>query len=130
MKALGLHPSSTGDVGGKETGQRVSHYIIDGGAFDQSFSRLASLGWRLNLQSAEWAMHSDPRVKYVCPSCGDGLRGKRGLVPLCARCGRFFLPAGITEAEMVAAAAEAHAAWEQAKREAQALEIGLASTIQ
>jgi hypothetical protein len=28
MKAVGLQPSSTGYVGGKETGQRVTHYVI------------------------------------------------------------------------------------------------------
>ena len=33
MKEVGLHPSSTAQPGGKETGQRVSHYIVKGGAF-------------------------------------------------------------------------------------------------
>jgi hypothetical protein len=49
MKEVGLYPSSTGAVGGKETGQRMSDYIIDGGPFDLSFGRLAVMGWRLNL---------------------------------------------------------------------------------
>ena len=31
MKAIGLQPSSTGMVGGKETGQRMMDYIIPGG---------------------------------------------------------------------------------------------------
>ena len=34
MKLIGLHPSNTGAVGGKETGNRMSHYIITGAAFD------------------------------------------------------------------------------------------------
>jgi len=36
MKGNGLQPSSTGMVGGKETGQHMDHYIIPGGAFEQS----------------------------------------------------------------------------------------------
>lgn len=34
MKRVGLQPSSTGEKGGKETGPKVSHYIIKGGLFD------------------------------------------------------------------------------------------------
>ncbi len=34
MKAIGLHPSSTGKEGGEETGDRVSHYILPDGPFD------------------------------------------------------------------------------------------------
>lgn len=35
MKAVGLYPSTTGQPGGKETGRKVSHYIIEGGLFEQ-----------------------------------------------------------------------------------------------
>jgi hypothetical protein len=52
MKGVGLQPSSTGAVGGKETGHRVSHYVIPGGLFAKAFAELASTRWRLNLQSA------------------------------------------------------------------------------
>lgn len=34
MKRVGLYPSSTGQEGGKETGQYISHYIVPGGPFD------------------------------------------------------------------------------------------------
>ncbi|KZC39221.1 SprT-like domain-containing protein [Rhodanobacter denitrificans] len=34
MKCIGLMPSDTGAPGGRETGERVSHYIVDGGLFD------------------------------------------------------------------------------------------------
>ena len=33
MKKVGFHPSDTGQPGGKETGERVSHYVIAGGPF-------------------------------------------------------------------------------------------------
>jgi hypothetical protein len=52
MKAVGLQPSSTGAVGGRETGQRVTHYIVPGGPFTKAFTKLAASGWKLNLQSA------------------------------------------------------------------------------
>jgi hypothetical protein len=55
MKAIGLQPSSTGAVGGKETGQRVTHYIIPDGPFARAFAKLAETRWKLNLQSAHHA---------------------------------------------------------------------------
>ncbi len=39
MKSVGLHPSTTGVPGGKETGARVTHYIIPNGPFARSFTR-------------------------------------------------------------------------------------------
>ncbi|MBU2580258.1 MAG: SprT-like domain-containing protein [Alphaproteobacteria bacterium] len=36
MKRVGLHPSSTGNSGGKQTGTRMSHYIIPGGDFERA----------------------------------------------------------------------------------------------
>ena len=38
MKAIGLQPSSTGMVGGKETGQRMSDYIIPNGEFTKALA--------------------------------------------------------------------------------------------
>lgn len=40
MLRVGLYPSSTGKKGGKMVGDRMSHYIIKGGAFDQSCTEL------------------------------------------------------------------------------------------
>jgi hypothetical protein len=55
MKEIGLQPSNTGMVGGKETGQRMMDYIIPDGAFTKAFAELAATGWKLNLQSAHRA---------------------------------------------------------------------------
>ena len=44
MKSIGLYPSSTGKVGGKETGGRVSHFIIPGGPFQLAWQELARGG--------------------------------------------------------------------------------------
>lgn len=40
MIEVGLMPSDTGEVGGKMTGQSVTHYVIEGGIFDRVFNTL------------------------------------------------------------------------------------------
>jgi predicted SprT family Zn-dependent metalloprotease len=62
MKEIGLQPSTTGEPGGKETGQSVTHYIIPGGAYAQAFARLAATRFRLNWQSA-WLDGEESRKK-------------------------------------------------------------------
>jgi predicted SprT family Zn-dependent metalloprotease len=90
MKEIGLQPSSTGDVGSRETGQRISHYIIPGGAFAQAFARLAATGWRLNLQSAPRAGQqgraNNSKTKFSC-ACGQNAWGKPDLAIICEPCG-------------------------------------------
>jgi len=52
MKEIGLQPSSTGEPGGKETGQTVSHYIIPGGRYAKASAKLKAKGFQLHWQSA------------------------------------------------------------------------------
>ncbi|MEY2117225.1 SprT-like domain-containing protein [Rhodanobacter sp. FW106-PBR-R2A-1-13] len=47
MEALGLMPSSTGRPGGKRTGEKVEHYIIEGGAFEAAVEALVSQGFKI-----------------------------------------------------------------------------------
>jgi hypothetical protein len=90
LKSVGLYPSSTGMVGGRETGQHMSDYIIPDGLFARSYERLAATGWRLNLQSAP---HANPtrapksKTKFNCTSCGQNAWGKPDLAILCKPCG-------------------------------------------
>ena len=90
LKSVGLYPSSTGMVGGKETGQHMSDYIIPDGPFVRSYERLAETGWRLNLQSAP---HANPtrapklKTKFRCESCGQNAWGKPDLKIICKPCG-------------------------------------------
>jgi hypothetical protein len=37
MESIGLMPSRTGRPGGKRTGHRLSHYVIEGGPFERAF---------------------------------------------------------------------------------------------
>jgi hypothetical protein len=89
MKAIGLMPSSTGMVGGKETGQRMMDYPIPDGPFVKAFAALAASGWKLNLQSA--ARDGGPKappskVKFTCLSCGQNAWGKPDLLIACIPC--------------------------------------------
>ena len=51
MLEVGLQPSTTGEPGGKETGQSMSHYILPGGRYAEAFAKLAARGFQLHWQS-------------------------------------------------------------------------------
>lgn len=90
MKEVGLYPSNSGMVGGKETGQQMTHYIVAAGSFDRSYERLQAKGWKLNLQSAMRGNDSAARkskTKFSCPSCGQNAWGKPDLAVTCTPCG-------------------------------------------
>jgi SprT-like family len=89
MKAIGLQPSSTGMVDGKETGQRMSDYIIPNGPFTKAFVKLAAKGWKLNLQSAHRPGQKggvNSKTKFTCSSCGLNVWGKPDADTLCTHC--------------------------------------------
>lgn len=85
MEEIGLHPSSTGAPGGKRTGRRVSHYIVDDGAFDLAAQKfLGVIEWRGAPIQRE--AKGSKRTKYVCPSCDTNAYGKAGLNLICGDC--------------------------------------------
>jgi hypothetical protein len=89
MKSIGLQPSSTGAVGGKETGQRMSDYIIPDGPFVHAFAKLAATGWALNLQSAPrpggTKVPNHSKTTFTCPSGGRNVSGKPDTAVFCSR---------------------------------------------
>jgi predicted SprT family Zn-dependent metalloprotease len=96
MKEIGLQPSSTGMVGGKETGQHMSDYIIPGGRFTRAFAKLAATGWKLNLQSAAQGgkvAGPNSKQKFTCPGCGQNAWGKPDLAIDCRPCRRPMVEA-------------------------------------
>ena len=98
MKSIGLQPSSTGMVGGKETGQHMSDYIIPGGPFTKAYAELAAIGWKLNLQSAHRAgppKVADSKTKFTCAGCGQNAWGKPDLAIVCEPCGLKMLAANL-----------------------------------
>lgn len=88
MKRVGLHPSSTAAPGGDEVGQRVSHYIVEGGPFDVAFQKMpeaCTLPWRCAAEpGTARAKTRKNKRKYTCPACGTNAWGCSGLVLQCA----------------------------------------------
>ena len=90
MKAIGLQPSSTGMVGGKETGQSMMDYIIPGGAFTRALRQA-----RRDRMEAEPAIRASAggkkapptaRPKFTCPACGQNVWGKPDPETTCTPC--------------------------------------------
>jgi hypothetical protein len=92
MREIGLMPSNTGAVDGKQTGFHVSHYIVDGGAFAQSYARLEASGWRIGWGDAAVTgaveRPKPTRAKHVCPGCGEVVYGRALAKLLCRPCNR------------------------------------------
>jgi len=89
MVRVGLMPSDTGAPGGKETGQRVTHYILPGGPFDQEADTLLAKGFRLNWQSLtpdRQESKARSKTKFTCPSCGQNAWAKPDASLMCGDC--------------------------------------------
>ena len=85
MHYIGLIPSTTGLPGGKETGQRVSHYIETMGHYQETFSHLWASGWTLPLafHPPEHKRNTPRKTTYTCTACDVTVQGKAGLVLIC-----------------------------------------------
>jgi predicted SprT family Zn-dependent metalloprotease len=92
MKEVGLYPSSTAAPGGKETGQSVSHYIIEGGAFAKAFAKLEAAGFTLRWQSRTFEKDATrkkktaSKTKYSCADCGANAWAKPETSLICGEC--------------------------------------------
>jgi hypothetical protein len=100
MKRIGLYPSSTGRPGGKETGELMSDYIMEGGPFRLACRRLLDRGFRLDWQSHDPSRiatnvpsegEPDPpkrkdRIKFTCPICGLNAWAKPEAALICGQC--------------------------------------------
>ena len=90
MRALGLMPSQTGEPGGKQTGQGMSHYILEDGPFADAAAQLLATGFALHWQST-WpeALRIAKRrskTKYTCPQCDQNAWAKPDAALLCGVC--------------------------------------------
>lgn len=92
MESIGLKPSDTGQPGGKRTGQKVSHYIIEGGKFETSVESLLGNGFKLNWQGN---IDSDDngskcknksKTKFSCSKCRQNAWAKSKAVLVCGIC--------------------------------------------
>ena len=81
MREIGLIPSDTGQPGGKDTGQKVSHYIADGGRFAGACTAYLTTGAailysdRAGDEDATKARRKKAasKTKYTCPACGESV---------------------------------------------------------
>lgn len=48
MEEIGLMPSNTGRIGGKRTGQQMTHYIMSGGKFEKACKKLLTKKFKLS----------------------------------------------------------------------------------
>jgi hypothetical protein len=90
MKAIGLHPSATGEPGGRETGQSMTHFILQGGRYSRAFRELQATGFQLHWQSAMAEAGSrvkrTSKTKLTCPECSQNVWAKPGAQVICGIC--------------------------------------------
>jgi predicted SprT family Zn-dependent metalloprotease len=90
MLAIGLKPVSF-DQPGKMTGNKVSHEILPGGAFDVVCAELLARGVAIDYVEA-WTLDGKKKakaklkVKYTCPGCAVNAWGKPELRLICGDC--------------------------------------------
>jgi SprT-like family len=92
MNRIGLKPVSCSGDPEKQTGQRMTHEIVEDGPFATAFEYLPReylLPW---LSGAGQGGEKKPKsknqdkAKFVCPQCGIMVWGKSGLDVLCGAC--------------------------------------------
>ena len=96
MDRVGLAPTSTGLPGGKRTGTRVTHLIVEGGPYDQAFARMpeeAKLPWLTGGDDGKEKPPAPPsKVKYSCKCPKMNIWGRPYLENICCvDCKHFFV---------------------------------------
>lgn len=90
MYEIGLQTSSTGEPGAKSTGQRMSHYIIEGGKFEivaKAFLLNGSkLHWNSRIEEKEVKECKKTREKFTCPTCHQSAWAKKTAKLACGNC--------------------------------------------
>jgi Uncharacterized protein conserved in bacteria len=90
MEEVGLMPSHTGKPDGKKTGQSMTHYIIEGGLFDQACDiwlkgEEVQIGFN-SLRAGSVKNNSNSKTKFICPECGQNAWAKPNAVLKCGIC--------------------------------------------
>jgi len=108
MKEIGLIPSDTGEPGGKETGQKMDHYIDPDGNFIQAFKKMPhefKLPWLSGGGDEEKEKEKKPtikKIKLTCPGCEMTiwiLADDVGRQVSCDDCGETFVTKDQVEKE-------------------------------
>jgi hypothetical protein len=97
MREVGLIPTSTGQPGGKETGQKVTHIIEQGGRFDRACAKLIAehpaILYHDRAGEDEQGRNARKKkaaskTKYTCPGCGLNAWAKPAAALLCGDCNK------------------------------------------
>jgi hypothetical protein len=102
MEEIGLIPSTTGQPGGRRTGQRVTHYIQSGGPFERALAELPFDPDTL-YQDVCGEKEGKPRqnkTKYTCPDCAGNVWGKPNYRVACVECGHCEMIAEDDDSEL------------------------------
>jgi hypothetical protein len=102
----GLDPSSTSAPGGREVGQRVGHYVVEGGLFATLWQELEAGGFALRWESAEpsaalrrvRAAQRASKTRFRCPGCRANAWARPGTSLLCGRCSRHAVLVRLVDA--------------------------------
>lgn len=109
MKLIGLHPTSTGLPGGRETGPSMTHYIVAGGPYEAAFIKWAAVvdtplfqdnafrlaaggsgsgtaGTGTSGKGSDVEKKRASKTKFTCPNCETNAWGKPGLFIICGEC--------------------------------------------
>jgi hypothetical protein len=92
MREIGLIPTATGEVGGKETGQKMHHLIEEGGQFQRAYASLMAL--HPAILYSDRALAEDKtrkkklasKTKYTCPTCDLNAWAKPEAHLVCGDC--------------------------------------------
>src|SRR5262245_2820281 len=88
MEEMGLMPSSTGQPGGRRTGQRVSHYMVPGGPFERVLAELPFDPDTLyqDVWGEKEGKTRKNKTAYHCPDCGLTVWAKAAVRVACIEC--------------------------------------------
>jgi SprT-like family len=91
MHEIGLIPTATGEEGGKETGQKMTHLIEENGHFARAVSKLlaehpAILYHDRSENDAARKKKTASKTKYTCPGCGLNAWAKPEAPLVCGTC--------------------------------------------
>lgn len=95
MERVGLITSDTGEEGGKRTGQKMTHYIVEDGPFAKAYAEMPeSLSIPCRTLFAMQGAGGKKKIKkarpktvtYFCPKCGATIKGTEATNVICGDC--------------------------------------------
>jgi predicted SprT family Zn-dependent metalloprotease len=92
MLTVGLIPTETGETGGKQTGQHVTHLIEEKGRFAHAVAKLIKerpailYHDRSSENDAVRKKKAASKTKYTCPGCGLNAWAKPEVLLVCGSC--------------------------------------------